>query len=97
IGCAQALLANHGGKVPHTMEELIQIPGVGRKTANVVLGEVFGISVGITVDTHVARLSNRLGWTNHQDAVKIERDLVKMIPREEWLTISHRLIQHGRK
>lgn len=97
IGCAQALVANHGGQVPKTMEELILIPGVGRKTANVVLGEVFGISVGITVDTHVARLSNRLGWTRHQDAVKIERDLVQMIPREEWLTISHRLIQHGRK
>ncbi len=97
IGCAQALLAHHGGNLPKTMEELILIPGVGRKTANVVLGEVYGISVGITVDTHVTRLSNRLGWTKHQDAVKIERDLVKIVPKEEWLTISHRLIQHGRK
>jgi endonuclease III len=97
IGCAQALLAHHGGKLPQTMEELILIPGVGRKTANVVLGEIYGISVGITVDTHVTRLSNRLGWTKYQDAVKIEQDLVKIVPKEEWLTISHRLIQHGRK
>ena len=97
IGCAQALMAHHGGKLPQTMEELIQIPGVGRKTANVVLGEVYGISVGITVDTHVTRLSNRLGWTKHQDAVKIEQDLIKIVPKDEWLTISHRLIQHGRK
>jgi endonuclease-3 len=97
IGCAQALMAHHGGKLPQTMEELIQIPGVGRKTANVVLGEVYGISVGITVDTHVMRLSNRLGWTKHQDAVKIEQDLIKIVPKDEWLTISHRLIQHGRK
>jgi endonuclease-3 len=97
IGCAQALMTHHGGKLPQTMEELIQIPGVGRKTANVVLGEVYGISVGITVDTHVTRLSNRLGWTKHQDAVKIEQDLIKIVPKDEWLTISHRLIQHGRK
>jgi len=81
IGCAQALMAHHGGKLPQTMEELIQIPGVGRKTANVVLGEVYGISVGITVDTHVMRLSNRLGWTKHQDAVKIEQDLIKIVPK----------------
>lgn len=97
IGCAQALMSLQGEKLPKTMEELILIPGVGRKTANVVLGEVYGISEGITVDTHVLRLSQRLGWTKHQDAVKIEQDLMKIVPKEEWLTISHRLIQHGRK
>ena len=96
-GAAQALLALYQGKMPKTLGEMIQIPGVGRKTANVVLGEVYGISEGITVDTHVTRLSNRLGWTKHQDAVKIERDLIQIVPREEWLTFSHRLIQHGRK
>jgi endonuclease-3 len=97
IGCAQTLLGDFGGKIPKTIEEFIKIPGVGRKTANVVLGEVYGISEGITVDTHVTRLSNRLGFTKHQDAKKIEQDLIKIIPKDEWLTISHRLIQHGRK
>jgi len=97
LGAAQALLALYKGKMPKTIEEMLEIPGVGRKTANVVLGEVYGISVGITVDTHVTRLSNRLGWTKHQDAVKIERDLMEIVPRDEWLHFSHRLIQHGRK
>ena len=97
IGAAQALLALYKGKMPKTIEEMVKIPGVGRKTANVVLGEVYGISDGITVDTHVIRLSNRFGWTKHQDAVKIEQDLMKLIPKEEWLTITHRIIQHGRK
>ncbi|MGH7740162.1 MAG: endonuclease III [bacterium] len=96
-GAAQALLALYKGKMPKTIEEMLLIPGVGRKTANVVLGEVYGISEGITVDTHVTRLSNRLGWTRHQDAVKIERDLMRIVPRDEWLHFSHRLIQHGRK
>jgi endonuclease-3 len=96
-GAARTLLALYKGKMPKTMEELLLIPGVGRKTANVVLGEIFGISIGITVDTHVTRLSNRLGWTKHQDAVKIERDLMEIVPKEEWLHFSHRLIQHGRK
>ncbi len=97
LGAAQALLGLYKGKMPKTIEEMTEIPGVGRKTANVVLGEVYGISEGITVDTHVTRLSNRLGWTKHQDAVKIERDLMKIIPKEEWIHFSHRLIQHGRK
>ena len=97
MGAAQAMLALYKGKMPKTIEEMVEIPGVGRKTANVVLGEVYGISEGITVDTHVTRLSNRLGWTMHQDAVKIERDLMKIVPKEEWLHFSHRLIQHGRK
>ena len=97
IGFAQGLLGLYKGKLPKTIGELVKLPGVGRKTANVVLGEVYGISEGVTVDTHVTRLSNRLGWTRHRDAVKIEQDLMKIIPRDEWLQISHRLIQHGRK
>jgi len=97
VGCAQQLLALYKGEIPRTIEEFIKIPGVGRKTANVVLGEVYGLSEGITVDTHVIRLSGRFGWTKHKDAVKIERDLMKFIPKEEWLTITHRMIQHGRK
>ena len=97
IGFAQGLIGLYGGKLPKTIAELTQLPGVGRKTANVVLGEIHEISEGITVDTHVTRLSNRLGWTKHQDAVKIEQDLMKIIPKEEWLHFSHRLIQHGRK
>ncbi len=97
LGAAQALLGLYKGKMPKTIEEMTEIPGVGRKTANVVLGEVYGISEGITVDTHVTRLSNRLGWTRHQDAIKIEQDLMKIVPKEEWLHFSHRLIQHGRK
>lgn len=97
IGAAQALMGLYQGKMPRTIGEMVKIPGVGRKTANVVLGEVYGISEGITVDTHVTRLSNRLGWTRHQDAAKIEQDLMRIIPKEEWLHFSHRLIQHGRK
>jgi endonuclease-3 len=96
-GAANTLLDLYKGKMPKTIEEMVKIPGVGRKTANVVLGEVYRISEGITVDTHVTRLSNRLGWTKHQDAVKIEQDLMKIVPNEEWLHFSHRLIQHGRK
>ena len=96
-GMAQALLERHGGKVPQTMEELIELPGVGRKTANVVLGNAFGQNVGIVVDTHVTRLSNRLDLTDHaSDAVKIEADLVELVPREDWTLFSHLLIHHGR-
>jgi endonuclease III len=97
LGAAQVLLGLYKGKMPKTIAEMLEIPGVGRKTANVVLGEIHGISEGITVDTHVTRLSNRLGWTKHQDAVKIERDLMDIVPPEEWIHFSHRLIQHGRK
>lgn len=94
---AASLLASHGGKVPQTMEELHALAGVGRKTANVVLGNAFGINVGVTVDTHVTRLSNRLGLTRHaSDAVKIEDDLMQIVPREEWTLWSHLLIHHGR-
>src|SRR3954469_8965347 len=94
---AQALVENHGGKVPDTMEELTELAGVGRKTANVVLGNAFGKNVGVVVDTHVTRLSNRLGLTKHKiDAVKIEQDLVQVVPQEDWALFSHLLIHHGR-
>jgi endonuclease-3 len=94
---AQALVKEHGGKVPQTMEELTDLPGVGRKTANVVLGTAFNQNVGIVVDTHVTRLSNRLGLTRHKsDAVKIEHDLMQVVPQEEWTMFSHLLIHHGR-
>jgi endonuclease-3 len=86
-----------GGKVPDSMEELRELPGVGRKTANVVLGNVFGKNEGIVVDTHVARLSQRLGLTKQKDAEKIERDLIKLVPREHWTNWSHWLIWHGRR
>lgn len=94
---AQSLLDQHKGQVPRTMEELTNLAGVGRKTANVVLGNAFDISVGIVVDTHVTRVSNRLGLTDHaSDAVKIEQDLMPIIPRTNWTLWSHLLIQHGR-
>ena len=96
-GCCEKLVAEHGGEVPRTMEALVQLPGVGRKTANVVLGTAFGIASGVVVDTHVTRLSQRLGLTEHEDAVKIERDLTPVVPREEWIDFSHRLIWHGRR
>ena len=96
-GAAQALLGLYKGRMPKTIGEMVKIPGVGRKTANVVLGYVYGIAEGIVVDTHVIRLSNRLGLTRHQDPVKIEQDLMGIIPKKEWIPFSHRLIQHGRK
>ena len=95
--CCQALVERHGGTVPSTMEELIELGGVGRKTANVVLGNAFGINVGVVVDTHVARLSQRLGATCETDPAKIEQDLVKLVPKEEWTPFSHWLIWHGRR
>ena len=94
---ARALVANHGGEVPRTMEELRVLPGVGRKTANVVLGNAFGINEGITVDTHVSRLSRLLGLTRHEDPVKIEQDLMPLFPRDHWALVSHLLIFHGRR
>jgi endonuclease III len=97
IGMAQALVADHRGEVPPTMEELRVLPGVGRKTANVVLGNAFGINEGVTVDTHVTRLSRLLGLTRHDDPVKIEQDLMPLFPREEWALLSHLLIFHGRQ
>jgi endonuclease-3 len=96
LGMAQALLENHGGKVPQTMEELVRLPGVGRKTANVVLGNAFGIDEGVVVDTHVARITNRLKLTRNKDAVKIERDLMRIVPKKEWTLFPHLMIDHGR-
>lgn len=96
-GMGATLEENHGGKVPDTMEELTALPGVGRKTANVVLGNAFGKNIGVVVDTHVGRVSRRLGLTRHEDPVKAEQDLMKIVPQEEWTLWSHLLIQHGRK
>ncbi|HEX9283755.1 MAG TPA: endonuclease III [Gemmatimonadales bacterium] len=97
IGMAQALVERHGGEVPDTMEELVQLPGVGRKTANVVLGTWFKKNEGIVVDTHVQRLATLLGFTREKDPVKIERDLMALVPRDKWTWFSHTLIQHGRR
>ena len=96
-GMGAALVERHDGKVPSTMEELSAIPGAGRKTANVVLGNAFGINEGVVVDTHVGRLSLRLGLTTNSDPVKVEQDLMKLCPREQWTLLSHWLIWHGRR
>jgi endonuclease III len=97
IGMAQALVADHQGEVPRSMELLHRLPGVGRKTANVILGNAYGINEGVTVDTHVGRLSRRLALTAHEDPVKVEQDLMALIPRDDWALISHLLIYHGRQ
>ena len=94
---AGALVEEHGGEVPATMQELVALPGVGRKTANVVLGNAFGVDEGIVVDTHVRRVSGRLGLTENQDPVKIEQDLMQVVPQEDWTVFSHLLILHGRR
>jgi endonuclease-3 len=96
IGMATALMANHGGQVPAEMAALQGLPGVGRKTANVVLGNAFGRNEGVTVDTHVTRLAGLLNLTRHHDPVKIETDLMGLVPREDWTLVSHLLISHGR-
>lgn len=94
---AQALIDHHGGEVPQTMNQLTKLAGVGRKTANVVLGNAFGKEVGVVVDTHITRLSNRLGLTKHEtDAVKIEQDLIPIVPQKEWTLFAHLIIHHGR-
>jgi endonuclease-3 len=95
-GCAQGILELYGGKVPSTMEEMIKLPGVGRKTANVVLGAAFGVP-GVVVDTHVKRLAQRLGLTQNQDPDKIEKDVEKLLPEERWRRFSDILIYHGRQ
>ena len=94
--CCREVVERHGGQVPRTMEELTPLPGVGRKTANVVLGNAFD-TPGIPVDTHVGRLSRRMGLTVHADPVKVERDLMGLIPKKEWTMFSHRMIHHGRR
>jgi endonuclease III len=96
IGMAQALCDRFGGDVPPRLKDLVTLPGVGRKTANVVLGNAFGIP-GITVDTHMLRLTNRFGWTTSDDPVKVEADIAALIPRKEWSLLSHRVIWHGRR
>src|SRR6266436_7175718 len=97
LACCRKLVERHGGQVPQTMEELTQLDGVGRKTANVVLGNAFGINEGIVVDTHVARLSERLSLTKHKDPEKIEQDLMELVPKKHWAVWSHWLIWHGRR
>jgi endonuclease III len=96
IACCKQLMEKHGGKVPGTMDELFPLPGVGRKTANVILGNAFS-TPGITVDTHVGRLSRRLGLTTETDPVKVEQDLMVIIPKKHWTMFSHRMIFHGRQ
>jgi len=97
IAASKAIMERHGGETPRTMEELTALPGVGRKTANVVLSNAFKAPVGIVVDTHVSRVAGRLGLTSNSDAEKIEQDLMKLIPQKEWTAFSHRLIYHGRQ
>ncbi len=97
IGIAQALVEHHGGAVPRTLAELVRLPGVGRKTANVVLGVAFHAPEGVVVDTHVQRIAQRLGWTRAKDPVKIEAELCTKLPREDWDLASHVLIFHGRR
>jgi endonuclease-3 len=97
VGLAKTLLEKHGGEVPRTLAELVLLPGVGRKTANVVLGVAFNAPEGVVVDTHVQRISQRLGWTKHDEPEKIERDLMRLFPRKQWDAIGHTLIFHGRR
>jgi endonuclease-3 len=97
MGASKAILEKFGGQVPRTMEEMLTLPGVARKTANVVLGTAFGIASGIVVDTHVQRLSNRLDLSRNEDPKKIEQDLMQVIQREKWIQFSHQLIWHGRR
>jgi endonuclease III len=96
VAAAQVVLDEFGGEVPRTMEELLRIPGAARKTANVVAGSGYGIATGVVVDTHVQRIARRLGLTNETDPVRIERDLMKVLPQEKWIDFSHQLILHGR-
>ncbi|MBN2475234.1 MAG: endonuclease III [Pirellulales bacterium] len=96
-GCCQALLEEHGGDVPKQLDALVKLPGIGRKTANVVLGTAFGVASGVVVDTHVGRISRRLGLSRQKSAEKIEQDLIEQIPEKDWIALSHRMIQHGRR
>jgi endonuclease-3 len=97
LGVAEAIERRHGGEVPGTMDALVELPGVGRKTANVVLGNAFDRNEGVVVDTHVTRVSRRLGLTKHDDPVKIEQDLATLFPRDQWTLLAHLLITHGRQ
>jgi endonuclease III len=97
IGASKGIIEKFGGEVPHTMDEILTLPGVARKTANVVLGTAYGIASGVVVDTHVQRLSNRLDLTHNEDPKKIEQDLMAVIPQDKWIIFSHQLIWHGRR
>jgi endonuclease III len=97
VGLAQKLVEDFGGEVPRKLDDLVTLPGVGRKTANVVLGVAFGAPEGVVVDTHVARISQRLGWSRHAEPEKIELDLMRLFPRQSWDPLSHTLIFHGRR
>src|SRR5215470_10080267 len=94
---SRLLIEKHNGQIPQTLEDLVELPGVGRKTANVVLGTAFGIPTGVVVDTHVSRVSQRLGLTENKQPEKIEADLIELLPKKEWIDFSHRLIWHGRR
>ena len=96
-GTSKVLTEEYGGQVPHTMDELLELPGVARKTANVVLGNAFGVKAGVVVDTHVTRLSHRLEFSQEKTAEKIELDLIEIVPRKDWVIFPHLLIAHGRK
>ena len=95
--CCSRLVEEYEGQVPQTLEELVQLPGVGRKTANVVLGVAFGVAVGVVVDTHVGRISRRLGLTRSSDPVRVEKDLMELLPKRRWVDFSHQMIYHGRQ
>ncbi len=97
MGASKAIIEKFGGQVPRTMEEILTLPGVARKTANVVLGTAYGIASGVVVDTHVLRLSKRLDLSRNEDPKKVEQDLIKIIPQEKWIQFSHQLIWHGRR
>jgi endonuclease-3 len=97
LGMSNAVAERHGGKIPDTMDELVKLPGVGRKTANVVLGNAYDKNEGVVVDTHVGRVSKRLGLTRQTDPVKVEQDLMKLFPNDRWTMLSHLLIEHGRR
>ena len=97
MGASKAIIERFGGEVPHTMEEMLTIPGAARKTSNVVLGTAYGIASGVVVDTHVQRLSNRLDLSHNEDPKKIEQDLTKILPQDRWISFSHQLIWHGRR
>jgi endonuclease III len=97
LGAAQRITKEHGGQVPRSMEELLQLPGVARKTANVVLGTAYGVPAGVVVDTHVKRIAQRLGLSRNREPEKIERDLMRLIPQKQWIRFSHQVIFHGRR
>jgi endonuclease-3 len=97
IGMSRAVANQHGGEVPRTLAELVAMPGIGRKTANVVLGTAYGLAEGVVVDTHVGRLARRMGLSRHDDPGKVERDLMVLLPQPEWIEFSHRMIWHGRR